>query len=290
MIHIYQDVYDSVSAKMVSADAIPLERSTNIEGLKEFQAFRLLLDRGAAEQCDHIGLFSVKFANKMRITVAEAKAFVSANPGYDVYLFNPYPYESYLFFNQWESGQFHHPGIKELGLSLFEKFGLGDIETAPRMRATENVFCNYWVGTSDFFRHYVTLMNQIAEAMFAQRDRFLRNTWHLDEIGTPYFTFILERMLGAILKHERSKFRVLSFPVPPALYGSMIADDSPIRFEKKRLHFLAVRDAIEALDREFEGVDYDPSYKARFNEINRAASTLLDDGIAQLYVSKHTRR
>lgn len=286
-IDVYQDVYDVISAQMVSAEAKPFVRTENVEGLKEFQAFKKLLDNGAADRCDHIGLFSVKFPNKMRITVAEAKAFVTANPGYDVYLFNPYPYESYLFFNQWESGDFHHPGIKQLASILAERFGLGEIEAAPRMRVEDNVFCNYWIGTSSFFKEYVTLMTKIADAMFEQREKFLQNTWHMDQIGTPFFTFILERMLAAMLKRDQGRFRALSYPVHPELYGSMIADDSPVRFEKKRRHFLAVREQIEMLDRKFSGVDYDPTFKSEFVAINDRASRLISDGIEKLYSSEN---
>lgn len=284
-VHVYQDVYDDYSAGLVSGDAIPLVRSQNIEGLKEFQAFQLLTSQGAPDKADYIGLFSVKFANKMRITVAEAKDFVASNPGYDVYLFNPYPYESYLFFNQWESGEFHHPGIKPLAQILFDKFELGDVEKSPRMRTDESVFCNYWIGTGAFFKEYVSIMERLAEVMLSRREEFLSNTWHMNRIDTPYFTFILERMLGTILKQRQREFRALSYPVQPALFGSMIADDSPIRFEKKRLHFLQVREKIEALDQKFKGKDYEPAYKTEFAAINDAASSLIRAGIENLYVS-----
>lgn len=63
-------------------------------------------------QSDYVGLFSLKFSKKSLLEAKDVMSHIQNNPGYDVYLFNPYPQEDFMFYNIWDHGEFSHPGIK----------------------------------------------------------------------------------------------------------------------------------------------------------------------------------
>ena len=214
---IYQTFYKNSQKRFLDASLEPLDVSTNTAPhLREYPVYFDMYKKGVYREQEYTGLFSYKFNVKSRLTGNQVLDFIDSNPGYDVYLFNPYPQIAYFAFNIWEQGEYFHAGITETAAELLERIGLGAL-VARHGRDTEEhlLFCNFWVGNQKFWDTYMPFLMQLHEAIVhdvdgKRRSRYLRPTFYFTE--SPMYPFLLERMLTTFLKSEQAKgLRVLAY-------------------------------------------------------------------------------
>lgn len=275
-IHIYQPTYDAVSRRNVSKFAIEYYLDNNNPELYEYQVYLKLLNRKKYEECDYIGVFSTKFALKARLSILDVISWIKENPGFDVYTFNPFPCLSYFHFNQWEHGEYCHPGIKELAQKVFDKYNLGSVETAPRMRSVDSLYCNFWIGTRSFFKDYIELVEDIINFMMGSKDIFFSKTIHRGELSSPFLTFILERLISHYILSKKSTVKKSAFMYPDDLMNIMIDDFSVAEgFERGRYLMQTIRPLIDSLDAKYyDRPDCREIYIEEFNKINQESVLL----------------
>ncbi|MEL7004596.1 MAG: hypothetical protein AAFN93_17955 [Bacteroidota bacterium] len=278
-IRLYQTVYDEQSLKNKSPFCKPLVINNNRPYLFEYQGYEKMREDRLYKDCDYIGLFSPKFCQKTKISILDVLSWIEHNPGYDIYTFNPFPGYSYFFFNQWECGEFNHPGIKDLAQLIFKRFGFGDINQFPRMGVENVVYCNFWVGSSDFFKRYTGFLNEIVDYILTKPDLFLALTNHRSD-NVPFFPFVIERLFNTYVYKSNKEFKVKPFLYPPNFYGSWIESVSLLRFETYYLHLNLIVDQINKLDEAYAHSDLQSEYRAEFKRINSEARKQVQDVIA----------
>ena len=269
-IDIYQTVYDHKTADMVSPFAQPLPIDNSEAQLFEYQCYRKMLNEGLHKNCDYIGLFSPKFSQKSNQSVLDILHWIHRNPGYDIYTFNPFPHEAYFFFNQWDSGEFHHPGLKDLARSVFDAFGFQDIDLFPRMAVERVVYCNFWVASGKFFSRYVEFLNEVTGFILQRPEQFLADTRHRGGM-TPFFPFLIERLFSTYLHEHRKEVSVRAFTYPKSCYAALMESGSPADFERRSLHLNLVVDKIDALDAQYRNGEGREEHRQLFEQLNSQA-------------------
>jgi len=151
---------------------------------------------------EHFGLVSPKFADKVRLGGTDVIDWMEANPGYDVYIINPYPQLSYWHYNVWTQGELLHPGVCALADALFAAAGHSiRVETLPRNTAASLLYSNYWVGNEAFWRVYMAFVRSIAAAAddlgADDREKLFGPAPH--NAPATYFAFVFERLFSTFL-------------------------------------------------------------------------------------------
>lgn len=245
-VQIFFPMYDGLRKKDYLFDASPIDVTNENPLLREYSAFFKILDNIDSINAEYIGLFSPKFCKKMRVSLYEVRRTVEQNPGYDFFTFNPYPCESYLFFNQWKSAAFYHPGSTDLASNIFKYVGWENIEYEPRSTVFDSVYCNFWVAKIDAFIGYVSFLKEIYENMNKITPALFELTLHNKIVQLPHWLFIFERLLPTYLRNK--KINRYSFLVNEEAWGYMLPDDSSEDFQKMRKQYIAVKSEIDYLD------------------------------------------
>lgn len=164
------------------------------------------------------GLFSPKFAEKARMSGPEFAQFVEANPGYDAYFINPYPFLAYLSFNVWEQGELVSPGLCALANVVFEAGGTGiDVYKLPRNKPDTLSYCNFWVGNERFWDEFMRFVEPLIAVVDDLPEPMRQKVFSLAPYLTPatYYPFIFERMFSTFLL-LRPDIKAKHYPCPPA--------------------------------------------------------------------------
>lgn len=178
------------------------------------------------------GFVSWKFKEKTNLSGQDVFDHITANPGYDVYLFNPCIVNEAVFANSWEQGDIHHPNISDIGNSFLKKLGYDNYDVKSMLLdRSRTVFANYVVGNRDFWIKFM----EFSRALFTEGEKDpefqhqvfgtgLSNYAH--DKSLPNFTFLIERLIPTFLDiHE---FKVMPYlytqQTLPAKYQPYIAD------------------------------------------------------------------
>jgi hypothetical protein len=174
--------------------------STNAD-YREFYVFQKEYLAGKIPTDTYVGYVSWKFQKKSRMSGRRFIEFCEANPGYDVYLVNPFP----LFIalgNVWDCGETKHPGIKELTQYIFDSlnYGISVNEVPNSLRL--NAYCNFWVGNRKFWDSYMKfclpIVDFIEKRMDAQHKAKLFSRADRRS-NASYFAYIFERLFTTFL-------------------------------------------------------------------------------------------
>lgn len=200
----YQAYFLAEQSTSLDSGFIPLlTEGLSPPNLREFGLYRHLLHAGAHRECEYFGIFSHKFGLKSSLSADDVFAFVDENPGYDVYLFNPYPQNAYYTYNIWSQGEVFHPGIVELADELFAAAGLPwRPSTTPRMGHDVLLYSNFWVGSTMFCEQFLAMMDTLWEALesmpLERKGRFFASTEYIVS-DCCYLPFIVERFISTWL-------------------------------------------------------------------------------------------
>jgi GT2 family glycosyltransferase len=165
--------------------------------------FLRLWNRGWYKSADYTGFVSAKFGAKTRMDGGKFINFIKTNPGHDVYFINPFPHETYLFFNVWDQAEAAHPGIRQLAQELFDRvYPSIKICDLGRNGIISALYCNYWVGNKKFWKLFIDFVTPLFECIVdgmneEDRSRYFQLVPHSEEI--PAFPFIFERLFSTLL-------------------------------------------------------------------------------------------
>jgi hypothetical protein len=164
---------------------------------------------------EYTGILSWRFAEKMRISAQDAAAWITQNPGYDVYLFNPFPFIPYEFPNVAEEGEIKHEGFIRAAEHLLRSIDFPLEYLYMPFIPNLTVFCNYWVANRKFWAYQMRFLEEVLKVLqdgIMDKQLFTEETPY--ESPAPMLPFILERVFCLNLWRNRKQFRVLCFHKP----------------------------------------------------------------------------
>lgn len=187
----------------------PLDNTSNPRPeLREWDVWDREHENILAQGLDYWGFVSWKFKEKTNLTGQEALDFIAANPGHDVYLFNPCIVNEALFANNWEQGDLWHPNISDIGNKFLAKLGYKDVDVKSMiLDRNRTVFANYVVGSKDFWIRFMEFSRKLFTE--AEKDSIFndevfgsgRSNYAYDKT-LPNFTFLIERLIPTFLELE----------------------------------------------------------------------------------------
>jgi membrane protein YdbS with pleckstrin-like domain len=164
---------------------------------------------------EYTGILSWRFAEKMRISAQDAAAWIRQNPGYDVYLFNPFPFIPYEFPNVAEEGEIKHEGFIRAAEQLLKSIDFPLEYLYMPFIPNLTVYCNYWVANPKFWSYQMGFLEEVLKVLqdgVMDKQLFTEETSY--ESPAPMLPFILERVFFLNLWRNRKRFRVLSYHSP----------------------------------------------------------------------------
>lgn len=188
------------------------------------------------------GLFSNKFYEKSNLRAESVKSFVTKNPNFDLYLFNPFPSNAYWSFNCWDHASMRHPRIMNIVRRAFDKsIGQGVIDTLPRMSTNTLVYCSFWVGNKTFWDKYIAFLEPLYHYMLSE-NALDNSEYYCEEFNLTYFPYILERVVSTLISIDKS-IRVCPYQYP----SSKIKSQSDLDFVPEL--YDKVHTKVDAFDR-----------------------------------------
>lgn len=214
---IYQVYFDDKSRQSLDKTFTPYDNSNPIKE-KEFEygVMRdIYFNHDPFKNNKYFGVLSWKFKEKTGLRGSDFVSWINKNKGYDVYVINPYPEQSFINYNVWYQGEYWHPGLIELTEKLFKDAGI-DIDIRSTRNSFDNCsFCNYWVANKKFWYKYMYYCEKLYKAIYeADDDDTKKLLFDISVYGgggdVAFFPFIFERMISAILA-STNNFKYLMY-------------------------------------------------------------------------------
>lgn len=231
-LELYQIWHDQNSYPEDNSGLLPFDCRQNPEFDKRESAHLVRLYDEVIQKSrpeGYFGLLSPKFSDKSKISIKQVRQHIVDNPGYDIYLFNPFPSLVYQSLNVWTQGECRHNGIIDLAQNLFNeaKFSM-DIKAKHRNSSKNTVYCNYWVASKEFFDDYIKVVRKLDSAIesmpYSDKNKYFSETTYCT--SACFYPFIFERVICSfLLLHDEYK-------VKPYIYDH----DSPIFNDSKKIH------------------------------------------------------
>lgn len=121
---------------------------------REFQIFEHIVEHGIHRTADVLGAVSSRFQAKGLLDGEDVSSWIQANPGYDVYVTNPFPQLSYCNYSSNDRSPFVHgdPSVLHRFQAVLGKAGVPlDFLTPTRQHNGNYGLCSYWFGTPHFW-------------------------------------------------------------------------------------------------------------------------------------------
>jgi hypothetical protein len=187
--------------------------------LREFQVFRELFERREHKRADILGAVSLRFQGKSLLDGEQVRGWIKENPGYDVYVVNPYPQFPYTHKNMWQfSENTRDKNFTANSQMVFDRVGV-DFDLSNTGHQANNILsmCSYWFGTSAFWEAYMEgvvlpVLNADRSMLGEQLHNFLYQPQFYYGVATTRIgslPFLLERSVSMFLaksKGLRAKF------------------------------------------------------------------------------------
>lgn len=162
-------------------------------------------------------LLSPEYSQKTHVTAHEIRDFIKKNPGFDLYLLDPFHITAYAYYNVWTQGERWHLGLIDVANELLRLSGYNlDVSTFPRQLPAVVNYCNYWAGTSQFWDTYINFLKPMVEVIKKDKKSggvFYQTTRYNKKVGDfKFIPFVLERMLSTFLSLN-PHIKVIRYPV-----------------------------------------------------------------------------
>jgi hypothetical protein len=181
---------------------------------RECWHFRNFFDQEAfnTNNFDYIGLFSPRYREKINISAAQIRSYIYENTEYEAFIFNPFPWNALEWYNVWEQGFSCHPGLKARTIYLFDSLGFSRSHLTKRHGLEVAAYCNYIVGSLDFWKKYLNYLQPFYSFVDNQHSRGpLYDECPYDNGPVTYIPFIFERLLSTFIKdYMESRIKVVS--------------------------------------------------------------------------------
>lgn len=215
-IKIYQSYYDDSHIEHLDQEFSPLDNRNSPTWYLNEQPIQVRcydLENSTEEKSDLWGLFSWAWKNKF--TGLQAKDIlnqINDNPGYDVYLFNPFGWLETISYNMWEQGESCHPHLIPLAAELFPLMGLSHDLLIQPMDCTNTCWGSYYVGNDKFWKEWM----QFGEKYINSIPKLSPTTQQIHNSsanykGFDYFPFVYERLFSTFLLANKGKFNVYHY-------------------------------------------------------------------------------
>lgn len=215
---LFRGIYDINQLSHLSTDSnslIPLIYPNNSPMRRELQACELLanfvLSSSDSASSTLLGILSDSLYARTSLTPSTIRKIICRNPGYDVYVFSPAQYNSRIFFDIWDQGEFWHQGIRTAAASAGLCNASTDIHDKRPNPKTWS-FCNYWVANKEYFLKITTKLLEV-EAITAANNMcylptFYKSQFHSDwnlNVKKDYILlpFLIERVVSWVLASMR---------------------------------------------------------------------------------------
>lgn len=212
---IAQIYYDAAQLGNLDPAFKPYDNTANENReFAEYYIFEKEYTSGRVREGDLTGYVSWKFGQKTCLGGKKFIDFIEKNPGYDVYFINPFPMQVKFFRNLWLQGEFYHPGIISISQEILHLAGYDiNLKTAIHDRRTA-LYCNYWVGTRQFWDRYMAFTQPIIEMLRSGLSSVQKEKLHsIADFGNEfsYIAFIIERLFTTLLHHNKT-ISYLAYP------------------------------------------------------------------------------
>lgn len=207
---VYQIYYKPEQLPALEKGFVPLDNTTNPH--PQFQEW-YLWDQQYQQCCDegldYWGFVSWKFRDKSNLSSEQFLDWVTANPGYDVYLLNPAIANEAVFANGWEQGDMWHPGLSDIANDFLTHAGYKDPDVRSILLDRRRMgFATYFVANRKFWDGYIDLSRKIfglaeTDPGFNQRVFAEGGSGYNLNKSLSNFPFLNERLVGTYMDlHE----------------------------------------------------------------------------------------
>jgi len=161
-IKIYQIYYDQHSKSHLDSGYIPFDNTENpFPGLREYYVWKVLYEKFSDNMPEYWGAVSWKLYQKLNLKSNHIFDIINANPGFDIYFFNPFIDHESLFFNVWEQGDFFHGNLSEVANEIFRCQGFSINVNSIPMTSDNTLFTNSFIANSKFWKGFMQFVNLI---------------------------------------------------------------------------------------------------------------------------------
>ena len=187
----------------------PLDNVANpYPDIREWYIFEREHERLMATDLTHWGFFSWRFGAKSNLTGQQVYDFIDANPGHDVYFFNPFPGLDAIFPNLWEQSACCNMPLGEITNKFLQHMGYQNINVDVLVLDYNYICsCSFVVASRAFWTRYLQFSQNIfklaeVDADFKQK-MFVEPSGYAQQPGLCRFSFINERLLPTFAYLER---------------------------------------------------------------------------------------
>lgn len=205
---LHQIYYSPESFQALDPGFIPLDNSQGRQDWMEYWPIRQYFLNTPVDDDDLVGFFSPRFFEKTGLSAADVQAHIDANPGQEVYLFNPYFHLASWHQNLFVQASRTHQGI---GQVFNEVLALLDIHTdvdQSVMSSMDTVYCNYFVAKLDFWKKWLMISEfifHIAEENSQAIGQMLRDDTNYHRGQMPLKIFVIERVASFLINQLKIK-------------------------------------------------------------------------------------
>ena len=190
--------------------------------LREFQIFRELYERGEHLTSDILGAVSVRFRAKSLLDGNHIRNWIEQNPGYDVYVVNPYPQFVYAHKNLFQfSENTRDPFFTAKSQEVFDRVRI-PFDLSKVGHQTHDILSasSYWFGNAEFWRAYMEdvvlpVLNAGRDVLGDRAFAFLYEPQFYYGVAVQpcgSLPFLLERTVSLYLAQNRN-IKAIFYPV-----------------------------------------------------------------------------
>jgi hypothetical protein len=206
MVKIHQIYYLDRQRAFLDPAFIPYDNRENLQPQwAEYHVFRKEYASHPCPADSHVGYVSWKFGAKTRIPGQRFLDFATDNPGYDVYVINPFPIHARLFKSVWDQGEHYHPGITPFAEAVIRRAGYAFDLAAMINDGSTLAYCNYWVGNRTFWDKYMKLSGDVEDVLqhrLSEEERAFLNSFADYTKTLSHIAFVLERLFSTLLLYD----------------------------------------------------------------------------------------
>lgn len=214
----YELIYEDGQQPILGVPFLSLNTASfNQSDLRELLAFEYFCKHRIWAQHSVSGLFSPRFTQKTGITGTQLQQFVLNNPGYDAYLFHPYPRELQLQNTFLDLAELEHPGLTS-ALDQVWLLLLGRQRPTVQLPQQQHMccHCNYIMATPVFWQAYSQFALGFMRLLRSPQGQFLLQATpytlsKTNDSFLPMAVFAFERALSHWIAEQVEPAQVLSY-------------------------------------------------------------------------------
>jgi len=213
---IYQSYFEESQIPRLDPEFSPMSNIGNpLNHLREYPILKNCYQDAVEKELDVWGLISYRWRDKIMLNPQTIMDHVANNPGYDVYILNPYAELETVTYNVWEQGHWFNPLLLEISKELLPAIGL-DPDLVYQPMATDHVgWCCYFLGTREFWNEWFELIERYTSVLpyLSQSTQDLHNTKviHGDQNDMDHFPFMHEALFSTFMLANQDRFRIKTF-------------------------------------------------------------------------------